>query len=836
MQREPFEERLRTYLGERAGAAGTASAVERTVGAVLERGPRSHARRLFMTVAVAVTAAVVVATPLTILLVNRAPQTPTPIVHATPGPLQRASVPLSGTPGASAVNPKTGTLYVPIECPTSACNTGSSVVDVINSARCNAVTTTACRVVAQAVVGVFPQAIAIDQATDTIYVPDSSDTTTVLDGARCNAAVTSGCDAPHATIDVGGSAAVLDPATRTLYVADPEGGIHVIDAATCNAVTTTGCRATRLIPDNNGPAAIDVDVATDTIYAVNTRFGLGSSDVYAATEDPGSGDATREATEMSTVSVIDGATCNRMDESGCSRTPRSVPVGSGGFWIAVDQVTQAVYVTNDNDGTVSVIDGARCNAAVTSGCAHTPIAVATGAWPTGIAVDDSLHTVFSLNANDDTLSAINTRTCNGATVSGCPKVARAAQAGPDGGVGFSPYPQTITLDTPTNTAYVASLVTANVLDVLNVTGCDATVAVACRIVSSSVPDPEDVASIDASTDTIYASNSTKPEIDVINGATCNATEQPGCAPVAEIPMADTDANVGAIDDTTHTLYASDPYGQTVSVINIAACNAADTTGCTKQPDIVNVGAEPGTPVLNPATHTLYVPVGTSSNEIAVVNVAACSAEKSTGCASRPAIIDVGNNTEALAISVKDDTIYAPSLGIPQASVNTVAVIDGATCNGTVHSGCGRIAATAMVGSGPYGVAVDDATNTVYVTNNQNGFEPGTLSIINEATCNGTHLSGCAGPFRAIGVGRSPRLVVVDATTGFVYVTDHGSADVTELDGATCNAVLTAGCSTGVTLVPLGSQPDGLAVNPVTDSVYVMTDLAGAAMSIVAAQP
>jgi DNA-binding beta-propeller fold protein YncE len=847
MQREPFEERLRAYLDDRAGAAGSNTAVDRTLRAVFEHGPHRHARRLFMTVVIAVVAALVVATPVTVFLINRAaPQTPTPVAHATPVPSQRASVSLSGTPGVMALNPTTGTLYVPIECPTFDCTTESSMVDVINSAKCNAVVVSDCHVVAQAEIGGSPKAVAIgqpiekavaiDQATDTIYVTGSNGTTAVFDGAHCNATVTSGCGAPRATIDVGGAAAVFDSATRTLYVADPEGGIHVINAATCNAVATTGCgQADRLIVDNNSPESIDIDVATDTVYAVNTESGGGFVDAFGATVYPGTGDATGEAAGKSTVSVIDGATCNGTDGSGCSRVQPAIPVGSGAFWVAVDQATGAVYVTNDNDGTVSIIDGARCNAATTSGCARTPVAVQTGAWPAGVAVDENLHTVFSLNANDDTLSAINTRTCNGVTVSGCPQVARAAQAGPDSGPGFSAYPQSITLDTPTNTAYVASIGTENVLDVLSISGCDASQASSCRVASPSVPDPEYSASTDAATDTIYASNSTKPEIDVINGATCNATQRSGCASVAEIPMADPDANVGAIDDTTHTLYASDPYGRTVSVLNTATCNAADTRGCADQPGTVSVGVEPGAPVLDAATHTLYVPVGTTANEIAVVDVATCNAEVNTGCGLLPASIDVGNGTKALAISVKNDTIYAPSLGSPEGSAETVAVINGATCNGTVHSGCGSIAATATVGPGPYGVAVDDANNTVYVANNQNGFDAGTVSIINEAACNGTHIAGCAGPFRSIAVGRSPRLVVVDPTTDTVYITDHGSADVSQLDGATCNATVTAGCSTAVTRVAIGSQPYELAVNTVTHNVYVMTQLGGAAMSILAGQ-
>jgi DNA-binding beta-propeller fold protein YncE len=453
-----------------------------------------------------------------------------------------------------------------------------------------------------------------------------------------------------------------------------------------------------------------------------------------------------------------------------------------------------------------------------------------------VAVDDTLHTVFSLNQNDDTISAINTRTCNGVSVSGCPRQARAAQAGADDAAGFSAYPEAITLDASTNTAYVANVGPANVLDVLNVSGCDATETSACRSPSPSVPDQVYQASIDVATNTIYASNDTKPEIDVISGATCNAMRRAGCAPVAEIPMADPGDNVGAVDETTHTLYASDPFGRTVSLINIATCNAVDSAGCAERPAAVTVGVQPGTPVLNPSTHTLYVPVGTTSNEVAVVNVAACNAQVSTGCGLAPGIVAVGENTEALAVSVKTNTIFAPSLGDPEASEDTVAVINGATCNGTDHTGCGKVAATARVGfGGPYGVAVDDATNTVYVADNENGFAPGTVSMINEATCNGTHVAGCAGPFSSIGVGRSPRLVSVDLTTGIVYVTDHGSADVSELDAASCNATLTTGCTNGVRLVALGSQPFGIAVNPVTNTVYVMTQLASAALSIFAGQ-
>ena len=205
---------------------------------------------------------------------------------------------------------------------------------------------------ATARVGSGPLAAAVDERTDTVYVTNGNDgTVSVLNGARCNARVTRGCGEPLATIKVGGFpvAAAFNPATGTLYVASPRGDIFVIDAASVQRRDDT--RMQPAGPENEGqpgPAGLDVDVATDTVYAANAGSGNGD-----------------------TVSVIDGATCNGTHGSGCGRAPRTITVGSGAFWVAVDQARDTVYVANNNDGTVSVINGARCNARVTSGCGRT---------------------------------------------------------------------------------------------------------------------------------------------------------------------------------------------------------------------------------------------------------------------------------------------------------------------------------------------------------------------------------------------------------------------------------------------------------------------------------
>ena len=733
------------------------------------------------------------------------------------------SVVLDGSPGVPLANPKTNTIYVPIQCTTSSCTTSEHVMDIINAATCNVQVVWGCRVVARAAAGKFPLAAALDERTDTVYVADGAGTISVVNGARCNAKVTSGCAKPVATIKTGGFpvAAAVNPKTRTLYVASPAGQVFVIDAARCNAVTTSGCgEPVKTIKDALDPAALDVDVATDTVYAANDG-------------PTGNGD---------TVSVINGATCNGSTGTGCGQTPPTVKVGVNPFWDVVDQAANTVYVANHNDGTVSVINGATCNATVTSGCAHTPPTVTTGAGASFAGTDGAVHTVFAMNQNDDTLSAINTQTCRGGATSGCPKRALAQQAAPNHGPAYNPFPSSFALIPQSAPCTWSTSAVPASCTVINPSRCDAIHNSGCRKEAPSVPDSEVLLSVDPATNTIYAGNLNLPPapgfIDVINGATCHPGDLSGCAPVAKIPMAHPQANVtaGSIDEATHTLYASDPFSDTTSVINTAACNATHTAGCAKAAPTITIGPGPGPPVLDPATRTLYIPYGKAANRVAVVNAATCNAMHTSGCGQAPAVVTVGKGTFDLAVSAKTDTVYAPATGAPAFNGHTVAVVNGATCNGTNHSGCGHLAATVNVGLAPLGVAVNDQTHTVYVTNNTLGDTPGTVSVINAAACNGSHTLGCAGRMPTAPVGRSPGVIVVDTRTDIIYAADEFSAAVSVLNGAKCRAGMTRGCRRAVTTQAVGSTPIGVGVNQRTRTVYVTNLFQAGSMSIFRSHP
>jgi DNA-binding beta-propeller fold protein YncE len=200
----------------------------------------------------------------------------------------------------------------------------------------------------------------------------------VFNGAICSAAATLGCGQTPATIAVGSSGnaprnssleLAIDQPTNTIYAANlfntgqfsppPFLGnsVDVIDGATCDAKDTSGWGQTPATvtlaanpPVGSNPAAIAFDQSTDTIYTANIADG----------ENPG------------TVSVINGATCNAQDTSGCAQTPATAPAGFGATGLAIDHAANKIYVTNDEDTSVSVTNGDRCNGSDTAGCSQTP--------------------------------------------------------------------------------------------------------------------------------------------------------------------------------------------------------------------------------------------------------------------------------------------------------------------------------------------------------------------------------------------------------------------------------------------------------------------------------
>jgi DNA-binding beta-propeller fold protein YncE len=665
------------------------------------------------------------------------------------------------------------------------------------------------------------------------------------------------------TVTVGSQPVGLayDPGTHTLYTVNQGASVSVVNTTRCNARSATDCGqrvGTIALPSGSNPQSIAIDTTTNTVYVADTVKNL--------------------------VSVINAATCNATDLSGCSQTPTLVPVPSGPVYLAVNSVTDTVYITILLGGsdTVSVLDGATCNAQVSSGCGQALKTVQVGPFPVAIAIDQDSDTVYVANngiaSTGDTVSVIDGATCNGTQSSGCGQVQTIA-------VGEGP--NWIALDASTHTAYTANM-TDDSVSVINMATCNATVTTGCDQKTSTVHVGANpwALSIDQKLHSIYVSNNFDDTVSVLNAATCNATVTSGChavpptvrvggAPQALLadPTTGTlySANEGdstvsvvnlttcdgtttsgcqsvapaadvsspflnpptkltggvAVDESTKTVYVANLGAGTVSVVNSATCNAAQKNGCTKPAATIDVDGEPGGIAVDEATDTLYV-ANLQGSTVSVINGATCNATDQKGCSRPPATVTVGHGPYALAVDEATDTVYVTNPGAAVGG-DTVSVINGATCSAVEQSGCKQSPATITVGVGPLGIAVNPTTNTIYVAavgkdyfNMDTGYGD-TVSVINGASCDGTDMSGCGQPPAQVTVGPAPWGVAVDPATNSIFVADNGGdgpASLSVIHGATCDGADTSGCRTAPPSVPgVGRDPNGIAFDASADAVY-----------------
>ncbi|MGO9506600.1 MAG: YncE family protein [Mycobacterium sp.] len=94
------------------------------------------------------------------------------------------------------------------------------------------------------------------------------------------------------------------------------------------------------------------------------------------------------------MSVVNGATCNGTDTSGCHQRFPTMATGRSPLLAAVDTRTGIVYATDFSSAGVSILDGSRCNAPVISGCGASLREQAVGSQPSGLAIDQNTSTVY----------------------------------------------------------------------------------------------------------------------------------------------------------------------------------------------------------------------------------------------------------------------------------------------------------------------------------------------------------------------------------------------------------------------------------------------------------
>ncbi len=245
-----------------------------------------------------------------------------------------STIPMGIEPKGVAVNPFTNKVYVT--------NIGSDNVSVIDGATDTVIDTIT--------VGNSPYGIAVNPATNMIYVGNwPAHTVSVIDGAT---------NTVTATITIGGDVrgVCVNPETNKIYATEQGSGVAVINGAT-NTVTTT-------IP-LSGTYDVIANPFTNKIYVVNQSF--------------------------NNVSVIDGATD--------TITGSPIPVGANPSGAGVNIESNRIYVKNYNDDSVSVIDGATDTVVDT-------VTVGDGPGDGGVAVNPITALAYVSNESGDTVSVI----------------------------------------------------------------------------------------------------------------------------------------------------------------------------------------------------------------------------------------------------------------------------------------------------------------------------------------------------------------------------------------------------------------------------------------------
>ena len=184
----------------------------------------------------------------------------------------------------------------------------------------------------------------------------------------------------------------VNPKTHAVYVGastpDDASTITVFDGSAYGAADHSG-RGLPLadVPAGLNPMGLAVDPVTDTVNAALLANGE----------------------HASSVAVIDGARCNASNTSGCPEAPALAPTVFGSVGVALNPVTHLVYVTNVEDTSVSFVDTRKCNGTDASGCAHASTPVPTDDYPSGVAVDPHVGTVYVTSGVRGTVSMIRSR-------------------------------------------------------------------------------------------------------------------------------------------------------------------------------------------------------------------------------------------------------------------------------------------------------------------------------------------------------------------------------------------------------------------------------------------
>jgi YVTN family beta-propeller protein len=269
-------------------------------------------------------------------------------------------------------------------------------------------------------VGSEPEAIAVNEQTEAVYVVNSGDrSVSVIDGKNDRVVATVATAArPYAI--------AIDESANKVYVSNTFSNmLTVIDGRTNLASNVKTGSADAIVVDAKRKRVYLLGYESNSLTVLN-------SETNAITKMPAGGMhlwATVQVGKVLYVTYVQDANVAAIDvETGIVRT---IPTGAMPCSLAVIANTKEIYVANYGDGSVTVIDGHLGRAIGT---------VAVGKHPQAIAVDSTRGLVYVANTQESTVSVIDVLTR---------RVVKTLNAGE--------HPYAIAVNTTAHTVHVANL-------------------------------------------------------------------------------------------------------------------------------------------------------------------------------------------------------------------------------------------------------------------------------------------------------------------------------------------------------------------------------------------
>ncbi len=613
-----------------------------------------------------------------------------------------------------------------------------------------------------------------------------------------------------------------------------------------SVLTTSVARAESLINTNDSPDSVVVNVVTGQVY-VSTEDSdvIDIFDSKSRTQRCLSTGRTNGVLALNPVTNFlyavsrSDAKVTVIDTIG-ETAVATVDVGMEARHIAVNSISNKIYVSNTDDNTVSVIDGND----------HSVTHVAAGMFPIAIAVNPVSNKAYVVNIGSNTVTVIDGVNESTQTVPvGVGPTALAVNPvtnkiyvmneGSDSVIAIDgtnnstqeiligARPRSIGVNPVTNMIYLTTNAgTLRIIDGLDNSGSSLTVGDMGLLVVNTITNEIVLGANSSSNSVIVDGSSLAMEgrnTGIIRGLAINSvTNEIFCAMAFDVLVLDGTEHsnrtvaVGgfpaqaAVNPVTNLVYVTNALDDTVTVID-GRFNSVD--------DTINVGDTPTAVAVNQVTNKIYVAndqgnsvtvIDGSDNSTETVFVGDCPRVVAVNSVTNKTYVANQNDDSVTVIDGRDHSTttipvgdYPIAIEINQAT-NKIYVLNQDSNNVTVIDDRKNIVQTvSSVGVFPSGIAISPASNKVFVA----GSISESLTRIN----GDSNLIEDTFPLNSQTAG-----VVVSPCTGTVYVALPGQDEV---------CVVSEDFNQS-SFIGVGDSPSELAINPATNHVYVATRFDG----------